>query len=84
MSSCILSILSEQLHSLTLSPDTKKHLDEKGLMYVGDIVQKNCSQLLLFGVLDKHTLLEVENALSKLDTGLSLGMHIPNWSRPSK
>jgi DNA-directed RNA polymerase subunit alpha len=64
-----------------LSVRTENCLKNDDLIYVGDLVQKTEPEILRTPNMGRKSLGELKEILARV--GLSLGMEIPDWRRPT-
>jgi DNA-directed RNA polymerase subunit alpha len=70
-------VLLKKVEDLELSARTTRGLIDSGIGYVGDLVQKEESDLLHFPNIDRASLNQIKDALWSL--GCCLGMEVLGW-----
>ena len=75
-----LNILSTRAAFFEITVRAQNCLKSADIHYIGDLVQKTETQLLMIPNLGKKSLRDIKEALQ--EHGLALGMHLENWPPP--
>jgi DNA-directed RNA polymerase subunit alpha len=79
--------LLRRVHELELSALTINYLENDGIVYIGDLIQKTEEDMLRIPNFGRNTLGEIKEVLAQM--GLRLGTEVPRWppaniERPSR